>query len=351
VAALTDEVASISDVKEEAEEVGIMRGSAEGDADGEESGSDVDGDDLALWDGDCFRCPECNFEVLEDCGICIGACNRIWICFRVRRCGQRGARGVELTNVQDDGDEKVDNTDPILAETGLAMHPDRVLYPRGYSPVPLHQDLAEPTPIPLMYTGRADEFRALLARGASEQMCVRYHLVLDNTTGIIALADTLLHNEYCNPTTVFNHQWYIYVGRQINRAPDDLDGEEFMHDLLEEVLFCSVQRSGCPIGFRPSTPDPEETENEYLRKYQYYTLLDHDMGASMDTRQMHFLWEAGRDPASGAWITRPKVSQLRVFLDELQNISDVFENINPELVFNSGDYLIRATQALNLPVL
>jgi hypothetical protein len=128
-------------------------------------------------------------------------------------------------------------------------------------------------------------------------------------------------------------------------------GEEFMHDLLEEVLFCSVQRSGCPVWSRPSTADPEETDIEYLMENHYYPLLDHEMGVSMDTRQMHFLWEAGRDPASGAWITRPKVSQLRVFLDELQNISDVFENLNPELVFNSGDYLIRATQALNLPVL
>jgi hypothetical protein len=351
VAALTNEVASINDVKAEAEEVGIMRDSAEGDTGGEESGSDVDGDDLALWDGDCFRCPECNREVYEDCGICTGTCTRIWICFRVRRCGQRGALGVELTSVQDDGDEKVDDTDSILAETGLATHPDRVLYPRGYSPVPLDQDLAEPTAVPLMYTRRADEFRALLARGASEQMCVRYHLVLDNTTGIIALADTLLHEEYGNPTTAFNGQWYVFVGRQINRAPDDLDGEEFMHDLLEEVLFCSVQRSGRPIDSRPSTADPEETDIEYLMKNHYYPLLDYDMEVSMVTRQMHFLWEAGRDPASGAWITRPKVSQLRVFLDELQNISDVFENINPELVFNSGDYLIRATQALNLPVL
>jgi hypothetical protein len=87
VAALTNEVASINDAKEEVEEVGIMRDSAEGDADGEESGSDVDGDDLALWDGDCFRCPECNLEVYEDCGICVGTCNRIWICRRVRHCG------------------------------------------------------------------------------------------------------------------------------------------------------------------------------------------------------------------------------------------------------------------------
>jgi hypothetical protein len=51
----------------------------------DEEEDDPEPEDLATWDSeaDCYRCPLCGWEVLEDCGLCNGDYGRVWICPRV----------------------------------------------------------------------------------------------------------------------------------------------------------------------------------------------------------------------------------------------------------------------------
>jgi hypothetical protein len=56
-----------------------------GDSELDEEEDDPVPEDLAIWDpeADCYRCPLCGWEVLEDCGLCNGDCGRVWVCPRV----------------------------------------------------------------------------------------------------------------------------------------------------------------------------------------------------------------------------------------------------------------------------
>ena len=86
--------------------------------------------------------------------------------------------------------------------------------------------------------GRAnEEYVALLSRGATRGMCVRYHLEFTNATGIVAWADEELYDTYAGPEMRDGDFWKIYLGRRIELEEDDNDGSEFINDLLEEVLL------------------------------------------------------------------------------------------------------------------
>jgi hypothetical protein len=203
--------------------------------------------------------------------------------------------------MQDDSDEEMHARDLISEELVNAFHPDRVIYFRGCSPAPVD---TLPEPIPLGYIGRKSELRALVARGASVAMCTRYHLIYDDATGIIALADSVLRSEYGGSAMLTSGaQWWIYLGRQITRSLDDTDGEAFMHDLLDDILF-----SGCGR------------------------------------------WKNGLDRQAGSWITRPDASRLDEFFTDFRGpLIDMDENVILEEVFDVDAYVGHAGQAPALP--
>jgi hypothetical protein len=300
------------------------------DAGSDELSSDKDGENLALWNGDCHRCPQCHWEVDEASGFCYGECDDVKTCSRVR---PRLLPGLFLDKIQVELDpgHGADDSDSTHVELGPASHPDRLLHPRGYSPTPGEKAIA----VPLMYSNRTTELRELLARGASAEMCMRYHLMFSSTSGIIALADDLVHAEYGGPAMDSDAHWYIYIGRQISRDPADVDGETFIHDLLEDVLFWGVTGKHDASRLTP----PLDPEGELCEEFGPWG------------RKTHFLWELGREPRSGAWITRPRVSKLEFFYRHCEILpgAAAIADGSPHAAFDARAYFERAAQAPDLP--
>ena len=87
------------------------------------------------------------------------------------------------------------------------------------------------------YHNRAEEFRALLQRGATRLMCETFHLSFSEKEGIIAWADDVIYEQFSGPAMLKGDFWKIHLGRRIELDEDDLDGSMFIEGLLEDVLL------------------------------------------------------------------------------------------------------------------
>lgn len=88
------------------------------------------------------------------------------------------------------------------------------------------------------HTNESDEeYVALMTRGATRKMCERYHLEFTMDQGIVAWADSEIYEVYAGPVMRKGDFWKIHLGRSIDLDFEDIDGSEFVNDLLEEVLM------------------------------------------------------------------------------------------------------------------
>lgn len=89
----------------------------------------------------------------------------------------------------------------------------------------------------LGYHNCAEEFRALLQRGATRLMCKTFHLSFSEQDGIIAWADSDIYEQFSGPAMLKGDFWKIALGRHIELDEDDLDGSMFIEGLLEDILL------------------------------------------------------------------------------------------------------------------
>ncbi|KDQ51942.1 hypothetical protein JAAARDRAFT_198606 [Jaapia argillacea MUCL 33604] len=195
----------------------------------------------AIWDDEesIYRCRACLWEVVDGlCSSCAEEC--------------------EGYDVNDD----VHDTHQSLATDFEDMNSDRQIAPRGTTPLrqighlPQHKD----------YSAR--EYRALLTRGATPEMCECFSLTFDSDTGIVAYADQDLFDEFSGPGMRPSHIWKIHLGRRVVLDADDLEGSRFIEDLLEEALYFvadpweTVQEVPGVWVTRPRIPEPTEDDAE-----------------------------------------------------------------------------------------
>ncbi|KAA1466670.1 hypothetical protein DENSPDRAFT_831544 [Dentipellis sp. KUC8613] len=124
--------------------------------------------------------------------------------------------------------------------------------------------------IPELYAeGRQDEYRALIARGATRDMCETFNLEWVPEQGIIAWADEALFQDFSGPAMKPGQLWKIHLGRRITLEDDDQEGSQFIEEFLEDAMM-----------YQTVEPFPDNEEPG-----RWETILDH----------------------SGVWITRPVV--------------------------------------------
>jgi hypothetical protein len=82
-----------------------------------------------------------------------------------------------------------------------------------------------------------DEYTQLLRRGATRLMCETFHLEFTKEDGIFAWADQNLYEEFAGPLMQPGDFWKIHLGRRIELDEDDLDGAQFLEELLEDALY------------------------------------------------------------------------------------------------------------------
>lgn len=144
-----------------------------------------------------------------------------------------------------------------LSTQNQAMVADRQPAPRGITPL---IEIGSPN-IHRNYLGREDEYLELLRyayvplaiwlcsliqpnrRGATRCMCETFHLRFNKETGIIACADQGLFEAFSGPAMQQGHLWDIHLGRRIELDDDDLDGAQFIEDLLEDAILFPLRSS------------------------------------------------------------------------------------------------------------
>lgn len=77
-------------------------------------------------------------------------------------------------------------------------------------------------------------------------MCETFQLEFDKEEGISAWADEAIFEAFSGDRMAQGDRWRIRLGRRIQLDPDDLDGSEFLEDLLEDVLFYPVKFGAMP---------------------------------------------------------------------------------------------------------
>ncbi|TFY67902.1 hypothetical protein EVG20_g3762 [Dentipellis fragilis] len=168
---------------------------------------------------DTFRCTSCAWEVIQ--GIC-------------QACGLEHAYDAERE------DEIYRHIHGSISTAETLAHSDRQLTPRGTTPLLEVETFIVP---PEYRQSREDEFRALLARGASRLMCETFHLEYASEGGIVAWADTDLFEEFSGPRMKEGHCWKICLGRRIILDEDDADGSQFIEGLVEEAMVFPISES------------------------------------------------------------------------------------------------------------
>lgn len=68
-------------------------------------------------------------------------------------------------------------------------------------------------------------------------MCETFHLEFTKEDGIFAWADQNLYEEFAGPLMQPGDFWKIHLGRRIELDEDDLDGAQFLEELLEDALY------------------------------------------------------------------------------------------------------------------
>ncbi|KAH8106513.1 hypothetical protein DFH11DRAFT_1639694 [Phellopilus nigrolimitatus] len=165
-----------------------------------------------------YRCAKCMWEVVE--GVC-----------QSNTCGAE-----HLIPEGDDFDDE-DNSYRIVSTEYEPVNPDRRLAPRGNTPLQRIGRIKD-TDIPQRYSGsRKNEYRELLKRGATGEMCEHFELEFSTENGIVAWATDEIFDGFAGPAMESGHLWKIYLGRRIELETYDLDGDEFIENLLEEVLL------------------------------------------------------------------------------------------------------------------
>ncbi|PPQ97046.1 hypothetical protein CVT26_001269 [Gymnopilus dilepis] len=131
-----------------------------------------------------------------------------------------------------------DSMQDSITTVSQAMHPDRGLKARGDTPL-REIDTTEWEVPPVQYRSprREEEYWELIRRGATPLMCKTFDLEFSPERGIYAWADDLLFDEFSGSLIKPGHSWKIHLGRRIALDVDDLDGSEFIEELLEEALY------------------------------------------------------------------------------------------------------------------
>ncbi|KAL5492887.1 hypothetical protein ACEPAI_4335 [Sanghuangporus weigelae] len=182
----------------------------------------VEGLPEAFWDGkdEIYRCSACFWEVSE--GIC-------------EHCATEHAVDDEQSRFS------IDNFSSI-STAHESFNPDRCLRLRGTTPL---REVDNPREL----SGYSkDEYNSLIARGATRQMCETFFLEFTQEKGIVAWADDELFKSFSGMSMKNGDNWKIYLGRRIHLDEDDIDGAQFIEDLLEEVLLFPSSHLRGPLG-------------------------------------------------------------------------------------------------------
>ncbi|KZV61092.1 hypothetical protein PENSPDRAFT_759633 [Peniophora sp. CONT] len=158
------------------------------------------------------RCTECVWEVVD--GFCQG-------------CGLEH-------NDYDEGEVEDFVVNPSTSTQDDMLHPDRQTVPRGDTPL-RDIDPATAEHEPLAYITRKEMYHALLSRGATREMCVRYDLRFHPDSGIIAYADGDLFEDFTGELVKEGDRWQLCLGRRICLESGDKDGSVFITELVEEA--------------------------------------------------------------------------------------------------------------------
>lgn len=87
------------------------------------------------------------------------------------------------------------------------------------------------------YTGRMNEYRDLLARGATRLMCEAFYLSFSQETGIVLEMREDLFHEWAGAELRNAESWTVYLGREIRLDDEDEDGSLYIDAVLEEALL------------------------------------------------------------------------------------------------------------------
>ncbi|KAH9476535.1 hypothetical protein JR316_0010575 [Psilocybe cubensis] len=121
----------------------------------------------------------------------------------------------------------------ILASTESQLeHPDRDIAPRGDTPL---KEIEEGIEIPADYASRIGEYKELLRRGATPEMCTLFSLVFIPHEGISAFIPPEIFNQFSGPAMNDDDVWQIYLGRRVRLEETDVDGREFVESLLDDI--------------------------------------------------------------------------------------------------------------------
>ncbi|KAH9476537.1 hypothetical protein JR316_0010577 [Psilocybe cubensis] len=184
---------------------------------GDDEESDDEGDDSDDDDGEDLPIPTQSYE-----------CKDIYLCSD-QACGGEVTDGYCFLcrkKHQIMEDENMASTESQLE------HPDRCMAPRGNTP--LQSIPKDDSPLPALYESRAREYRSLLRRGATPEMCELFKLEFTYTNGIVARVTEDLFEEFAGLSMV-ECDWKIYLGRRLTLAKDDIDGYEFIESILDEI--------------------------------------------------------------------------------------------------------------------
>lgn len=111
-------------------------------------------------------------------------------------------------------------------------HPDRDIAPRGDTPL---REIDEHVEIPEAYASRKAEYKELLRRGATPEMCDLFYLQFHPNTGICAWLPEDIFNEFAGPAMEDEDEWQIYLGRRVTLEENDVDGREFVKNILDDI--------------------------------------------------------------------------------------------------------------------
>ena len=104
--------------------------------------------------------------------------------------------------------------DATMLTDGGILHADRWLVPRGDTPLlEIEPDAIRARPE--RYAELERDYKELLSRGATRQMCERYDLQFYPASGIIAWADDDLFDDFTGELVQEGDRWQIYIGRYV----------------------------------------------------------------------------------------------------------------------------------------
>ncbi|KAG7095749.1 hypothetical protein E1B28_006459 [Marasmius oreades] len=170
------------------------------------------------WDK-CYRCSLCNWEIAE------------------RRC-QSYVCGKTYTAFVC---EKSPDGDPIIQsfDSFFVGETDHVCSrARGTTPLQeIDPARLRPDTIAYGYENRQEEYRDLLARGATRLMCETFYLEFHQDDGIIIDMRDDLFGEWAGPRLVDCKSWKIVLGRELRLDSDDEDGSRYIDGFLEDCLL------------------------------------------------------------------------------------------------------------------